>query len=63
MGEPFRNDVSVMEDDLLTWSKEPTLLESHLEEAPFEELCDDHMRVGAAPSFEHMNLPCLDSLT
>ena len=57
MGESFRDDVSVLKDDLLTWSKEPTLLESHLEEAPFEELCDDHERVGASPSFEYMGFP------
>ena len=55
--ESFRDDVSILEDDLLTWSKEPTLLESRL-----QQLCDDHVRVGVAPSFKHMDLHCLDSL-
>ena len=36
MGKPYRGDVTVLEDDFPTWSKEPILVESHLEEAPSE---------------------------
>jgi len=38
MGETSRGDVSVLEDDSLSWLKEFTLVAPHLEEAPFEEL-------------------------
>jgi len=41
MGETSRGDVSVLEDASLLRSKELTLVESHLEEAPLEELCAD----------------------
>jgi len=37
MGEISRGDVSVLEDDSLSCSKELTLVEPHLEEAPFVE--------------------------
>ena len=36
-----RGDVSVLEDYSLSWSKELTLVEPHLEEAPFVEFCGD----------------------
>jgi len=32
-------DVSVLEDDSLSWSKELTFVEPHVEEAPFAEFC------------------------
>jgi len=47
---------------LLTWSKQLALLESHLEEAPFEEYSSDAVRVGAAPGIEHIDPICTKSL-
>ena len=62
IGEPFRGDVSVLEDDFPTWSIGPPLVELHLEEAPFEELCDDSFVVGAALSIEHIGSICTGPL-
>jgi len=53
--EPYKGDVTVLEDDFPTWLKEPILVDSHLEEVPFKELCDDSLVVGAAPSTDHIN--------
>ena len=55
MCDSSKGDASFVKDDLLDWSKELTLIESFLEKAPFEELCDDGMVVSAAPSFEHVD--------
>jgi len=41
MGEISRGNVSVLEDDSLSWSEELTLVEPHLEEAPFVEFYGD----------------------
>ena len=56
IGEPYRDNASFVEDDLLSWWKELTLIESYLKEAPFEELCGNGVRVGGATSFEHIDL-------
>jgi len=45
MGETSGGDVNVLEDASLFRSKELTLAEPHLEEAPFVELCGDLVRV------------------
>jgi len=47
MGELSRNDASFVED-LLSWSKKLILIEPHLEESLFKELCGDSVMVGAA---------------
>ena len=62
MGEPFRGDVRVLEHDFPTWSKEPTLVESHFEEAPFVELCDDSLVVSLIPRIELIDLICTKPL-
>jgi len=61
MGELSRGDPSVIDDDLLAWSKEVTSIKPLLEEAPFEELCGDNV-TAAAPSFEHIELTSIESL-
>jgi len=38
------------------------LVDSHLEEAPFEELCDDSLAVGATPSIEYIDPICTELL-
>jgi len=38
------------------------LVEPYLEEASFEELCDDSLVVGAAPSIDHINPICSEPL-
>ena len=38
------------------------MVESYLKEAPFEELCDDSLVVGAAPSINHIDLICTEPL-
>jgi len=38
------------------------LVEPYLEEAPFEELCDDSLVVGAAPIIEHIDPICIEPL-
>ena len=60
MGELYRGDV--LDDDFPTWSKERILVESHLEEAPFEELCDDSLVVGAVPNIDHIDPICTKPL-
>ena len=40
-GEIIRGDVSVLEDTSLLRSKQLTLVEPHLPEAPLEEVCGD----------------------
>ena len=57
MVEPYKGDVVVLEDDFPTWSKEPILVESYL-----EELCDDSLVVGAAPSIDHIDQICTEQL-
>ena len=58
MGEIYTGDVSVLEDDSLSWSNELTLGGPHLEEAPFEEFCGDVMMGIDTPSIEHTDLIC-----
>jgi len=43
-------DVTVLKDASLLMSKELTLVEPHLEEAPFVELCGDHVMGIDTPS-------------
>ena len=62
MSEPYRGDVTVLEDDFPTWSKEPILVEPQLEEAPFEDLCDDSLVVGAIPSIDYTDPICTEPL-
>ena len=50
MGEIFRGDVSVLEDTSLLRSKQLTLVEPHLPEAPLEELCGDLVMGTDTPS-------------
>jgi len=58
MGEISRGDVSILEDDLLSWSKELTLVEPHLEEAPFMEFCGDVVIGTNTPSIKHTDPIC-----
>ena len=46
-----------LEDDSLSLSKELTLVEPHLEGAPFVEFCGDVMGTNT-PSIEHTNPIC-----
>jgi len=62
MGKTSQGDASSIEDILLSWSRGLTLVELYLEEAPFEELCDDSLVVGIAPSIEHIELICTEPL-
>jgi len=62
IGEPSRGDANFVEDDLLVWLRELTLIELYLVEAPFGELCGDSVMFGAASSFKRMDLPCVESL-
>ena len=62
MGEPFMGDVTVLEDDFPTWSKEPILVEPYLEEPPFVELCDASLVVGVAPSIDVIDPICTEPL-
>jgi len=55
MGETSLGDASSVEDVLLSWLGGLTFVEPYLEEAPFEELCDDSLVVGAAPSIEYID--------
>jgi len=50
MDEIFRGDISVLEDTSFLRSKELTLVEPHLEEAPLEELCGDIVMGTDTPS-------------
>ena len=38
------------------------MVEPYLKEAPFEELCDDSLVIGAAPSIDHISPICTDPL-
>jgi len=58
MGAISRGDVSVLKDDLLSWSKELTSFEPHLEEAPSVEFCGDIVMGGDTPSIKHINPIC-----
>ena len=62
MGESSKGDASFVKDDLLDWSKEPTLIESFLVEAPFEESCGGGVVVGTTPSIEHIDPICTEWL-
>ena len=62
MGKTSQGDASSIEDILLSWSRGLTLVELYLEEAPFEELCDDSLVVGAAPSIDHIDPICIEPL-
>jgi len=42
--------------------KELALIESYLEEAPFEELSSDDVMVNDTPSSKHIHLACTESL-
>jgi len=55
MCETSRGDTNSVEDVLLSWSGGLILVEPYLEEARFEELCDDSLVVGAACSIEHID--------
>ena len=41
IGEHSKGETSFIADAMIAWSKEPSSIESYLEEALFEELCDD----------------------
>ena len=58
MGETFRGDVSVLEDASLLKSKELILIDPHLGEAPFVELCGDLVMSIDTPSIEHIDPIC-----
>jgi len=62
MGETSQGDASSAEDVLLSWSGGLTLVEPYLEDAPFEELCDDSLVVGAASSIDHIDSICTEPL-
>jgi len=62
MGETCRGDVSVLEVDSLSWSKQLTLIEPHLEEAPFAEFCGVVVMGTDTPSIEHTDPICNEPL-
>ena len=62
MGESSKGYASVIEDDSLDWSKEPSLVEPYLEQAPFGELCGDVMMGSATPSNRHIDSICTEAL-
>jgi len=62
MGEDFRGDASVLEDASLLRPKELTLVESYLEEAPFEDFCGYIVMGSAATSIGHTNPICTEPL-
>ena len=62
MGETSRGDVSVLEDASLLKSEALTLVDPHLEEAPFAELCGDLVTGIDTPSIEHINPICHEPL-
>jgi len=62
MGETSGGDVSVLEDASLLRSKEFTLVEPHLEEAPLVELCGDLVMGIDTPSIEHIDPICNEPL-
>ena len=62
MGETSRGDASFIEDVSLSWSGGLTLVESYLEEAPFEEFSDDVEMGSATPSMELIDSICTEPL-
>ena len=58
MGKMSISDVSVLEDDLLSWLKELTLVEPHLEKAPFAKFGGDIVMGTNNPSIEDTNPIC-----
>jgi len=58
MGEHYRGEASFIEDAVIAWSKEPSSIEPHLEEALFEELFGEGVVVGATPSIRHIDSMC-----
>jgi len=62
MGEISRGNVSVQEDDSLCLSKEFTLVEPHLKEAPFAEFCGDVVMGTDTYSIEHTDPICNEPL-
>jgi len=58
MGETSRGDVSVLEDASILRSKALTLIEPHLEEAPFVEFCGDVVMDTNTLSIEHTDHIC-----
>ena len=57
LGESLRGDASFVENDLLDWSRDNVL-----KEPSFKELYCDDVRVGATPSFEHIDPSCTELL-
>jgi len=57
MGESPRGDANCVEDASLAWSGNITLLEPS-----FHEYYSDDVRVGAAPSIEHIGPICTELL-
>jgi len=53
MGKLFRGDASILEDVLLLKSKELTLVEPYLKEAPFKAFCADVVMASVAPIIGH----------
>jgi len=62
MGEISRGDVGVLEDDSLSWSKELTMVEPHLEDAPFVQFCVDIVMGTHTPSIEYTDPICNEPL-
>ena len=62
MGEISSGDLSVLEDDSLSWSKELTLVEAHFKEAPFAEFCGDVLMGTDTPSIERTDPVCNEPL-
>jgi len=62
MGETSRGDASFIEDVSLSWSGGLTLVESYLEEAPFEEFSDDVEIGSATPSIGLLDSICVEPL-
>ena len=54
-------DASIVKDDLLDLSKEHTLVEPFLEEAPYEESCGGGVMTGVTPSIEQIDRICTKS--
>ena len=58
LGEIYRGNASVLQDTSLLRSKELTLVELHVDEAPFAEFCGDVVTGNAAPSIWHTDPIC-----
>ena len=61
-GRDFKEGTNFVEDDSLVRSKDLTLMEPFVKEAPFVELCGDREMVRVASSFKHMDLTYIESL-